>query len=1230
MFCTSSYLAQTTITYTYTGFPQTFTVPACVSTISLTAKGARGGSNTQGVLGGFGGTAFGVLSVNPGDVLNIYVGGSNGYNGGGLAGFSPCTAAMGGVGGGSSDVRLNGNSLANRVIVGGGGGGAGGNRIVSCGRGTGGGGGGGYYGGGGGAGAPGIGGYVLSTGGSQTAGGIAGTSGLCICNNGTMGALWTGGAGGTEVLSNQGISFSAFSGGDGGGLNGGPGQYSLTGITPESGNHNGCGSSGAGGSSYIGSLLSAYTTSGNVSGNGEVIISYTTSIGTLPLNLSQAYMCVGGSATLNAPSQVSYTWSNGSNASNIIVSPTVNTTYSVTGTNSLGCISLGVITVTVNSDTPTVTINSSSNTVCQGNSVTLSGNGANSYTWSGGINNGNPFIPSSTLTYTLIGTNGCGTSTALVTVSVNPNPTLSLNPTSVTLCAGNSTTLTASGAISYTWTGGIQNGSSFIPSATNIYSVSGSDAFGCIGTATATVNVLPSPSLSPVPSSTLLCIGETCSITATGANNYTWMPGGSNASSIIVSPSITSIYSLTQSIGNCVEIKTVSLIVNSLPTITAMASPSIVCYLGNTTLSGTGALAYTWQPFGGTGATVVVSPTVNTIFTLSASDGTCANTTTVSIVTLPGPSLSIAASPTAVCAGNPATLTISGAPIYSWMPIASTGSAIVVNPLSSTSYSATGTNSLGCSSTVTQAIIVLPSPSLSPIPSSSLLCIGETCTISGNGANNYTWMPGGSNATSIIVNPTITSVYSLTQSIGNCVDIKTVSLIVNSLPTITAMASPSIVCSLGNTTLSGTGALAYTWQPYGGVGQTVVVSPTVSTIFTLSASDGTCANSTTLSLFAQPIPTLSIAANPTIVCPGDAATITVNGASIYSWMPTSSNSSVVVVNPVTSASYSVTGTNSLGCSSIASQFILVKSVPVFSISSTNSFICKGSTTTLSALGANSYSWIGGPTNPSWVVNPNSTTTFSVKGIYPNMGCASTQTISVVVFEPQFTITGNTVVCLGGTTTLTANGANSYTWNGNFFFPFIPVSPTVYTVYQVSAASSSNNLVCSSTKTIGVSVNPNPGVSASASKSLVCIGESVTLTAVGATTYTWSNFPPGASVIVTPSGQQNYTVTGTDTNGCSNNAFVFLKTSECTGIQEMGGIKAEILIYPNPNQGAFKIESSSDINLNLVNALGQLIRYIQLSDINNHEETISMLAPGVYFIVGSGNNHWFTQKILVGK
>ncbi|MDI1354894.1 MAG: glycine-rich protein [bacterium] len=1011
-FCHNPYRAQVTLTYTFTGSPESFTVPSCVTTLSLTAKGARGGTNAMGVLGGLGGTAFGVLTVSPGDVLTIFAGGTNGYNGGGLAGVSTCTVAIGGAGGGGSDVRLNGNSLANRVIVGGGGGGAGGNRIMNCGRGTGGGGGGGYYGGGGGAGNPGISGYVLPTGGSQTAGGIAGTSGWAFWQGGYAGTLWTGGAGGTESYANQGSNFTvtAFTGGDGGGLTGGPGQYSLWNGEIYTA---GCGGSGGGGSSYLGSLLSAYTTSGNISGSGEVVISYTTSIGVMPLNFIQANICVGGSATLNAPSQVSYTWSTGSNSSNVIVSPLVNTTYSVSGTNSLGCISLGVITVTVDGTLPSVTINSSSNSICQGNFVTLSGAGANSYTWSGGVSNASPFIPTSTLTYSITGANGCGTATAVVTVSVNPNPTLSANPSSVTLCPGNSTALSASGANSYTWTGGILNGSAFIPPSTNVYTVTGTNVFGCTGTSTAAVTVLPGPSLSPVPS-----------------------------------------------------------------------------------------------------------------------------------------------------------------------------------------------------------------------PSS--LCMGETCTISAQGAGNYTWMPGASNASIITVSPTITTVYSLTQSIGNCIDIKTVSVIVNGLPSVIAMASPSIVCSLGNTTLSGAGALGYTWQPYGGAGATVVVSPTVSTIFTLSASDGTCANSTTVSLITQPIPTLTIAVSPSVVCPGDSATLTVSGASLYNWMPPAGTGSAIVVNPFASSSYSATGTNSLGCSSTVSQFIFVKTIPPINISATNPLVCKGGTSTLSALGADTYSWTGGPANPIWVVNPTSTATFSVKGTFINIGCASIQTITVVVFEPQFTITGNTAVCVGGTATLTATGAFSYIWNGNFPFPSISVSPTLYTVYQVSATSSSNNVICTSTQSIGVQVNPNPTVTAVASRSVICKGESVNLLASGATTYTWNTFPPGASVTVAPAGQQNYTVTGTDANGCRDVAFVSVKVSACTGVKEIEASNVELLICPNPNRGEFEIVCPLDINLSLVNAVGQLIRYIHLSDLNNHKEHISIAAPGVYFIIDRENKQLFTQKIFVGN
>src|SRR5436190_14949756 len=79
-------------TFTYTGALQTFTVPSCVSNISITVRGAQGGANTASTIaGGLGGQATGVLPVSVNDVLYIYVGGINGYNGGGSAGSSPCT-----------------------------------------------------------------------------------------------------------------------------------------------------------------------------------------------------------------------------------------------------------------------------------------------------------------------------------------------------------------------------------------------------------------------------------------------------------------------------------------------------------------------------------------------------------------------------------------------------------------------------------------------------------------------------------------------------------------------------------------------------------------------------------------------------------------------------------------------------------------------------------------------------------------------------------------------------------------------------------------------------------------------------------------------------------------------------------------------------------------------------------------------------------------------------------
>ena len=237
-----------TRTFIYTGAVQTFTVPAGVTSINIAAKGARGGTsgndNAQcGQRGGLGGSASGALTVVPGQVLNIYVGGRGqagnvgGYNGGGAACPDVNTCSRGG---GASDVRQGGNALSDRKIVAAGGGGV---EYSAC-NGN----------GGDGGGLSGIGGNEGGFGGRNGGGAIQGVGGVSGVGayNGSPGLLGVGGASGNHPQGH---------GGSGGG------GYYGGGGSAEDGH-------GGGGSSYIGGVLNGVTTSGVNTLDGEVIITY--------------------------------------------------------------------------------------------------------------------------------------------------------------------------------------------------------------------------------------------------------------------------------------------------------------------------------------------------------------------------------------------------------------------------------------------------------------------------------------------------------------------------------------------------------------------------------------------------------------------------------------------------------------------------------------------------------------------------------------------------------------------------------------------------------------------------------------------------------------------------------------------------------------------------------------------------------------------------------------------
>ena len=208
-----------------------------------------------------------------------------------------------------------------------------------------------------------------------------------------------------------------------------------------------------------------------------------------------------------------YSWDN--NVQNWVpFIPTQTQTYTVTGTDTNGCQNTAQVTVTITA-LPNVSAGQNQ-TICAGSQVTLSGSGAQNYTWDNNVLNGVPFSPTTTQTYTVTGidSNFCQ-NTAQVTVTVNPSPTVS-GGTNQTICAGALVTLNGSGASSYSWNNNVQNNVSFTATQTTTYTVTGTDANGCQDTAQVTVTVNPLPTVSGGLNQAV-CAGQQVTLNGTGA-----------------------------------------------------------------------------------------------------------------------------------------------------------------------------------------------------------------------------------------------------------------------------------------------------------------------------------------------------------------------------------------------------------------------------------------------------------------------------------------------------------------------------------------------------------------------------------------------------------------------------------------------------------------------------------------------------------------------------------------
>lgn len=608
-----------------------------------------------------------------------------------------------------------------------------------------------------------------------------------------------------------------------------------------------------------------------------------------------------------------------------------------------------------------------------------------------------------------------------------------------------------------------------------------------------------------------------------------------------------------------------TVVINPKPTIT-VANQSI-CLGGSVALPASGALSYNWTPAAtlscSTCATPIASPSTTTTYTVTGtSTFGCTNSTTATVTVNPLPSTLSAGPNQSICQGNSAVLSPSGATSYTWTANPTLSCTTCTNPtatpLVTTTYFVTGNTTAGCSAGASVTITVNPKPTITT--TNKAHCAGSSDTLFASGAISYVWSPAtGLSCTacpSPIATPAATTTYTVTGTDANgCTNTATSLVTVNPNPTVTITGNTNI-CIGGSASLTASGsATSYSWTPAATLSCSTcanpIATPTATTTYTVTGTNAFgCTSTSTVTVTVNPLPsTLSAGPNQSI-CQGTTASLNATGASSYVWTASPTLSCTNCANPVASptatTTYCVTGTSTAGCSSTACVTVTV--LPKPTITTTNKAHCVGGTDTLLATGGVSYVWspatgLSCTTCPNPIATPTATTTYTVTGTGTN-GCINTAT-SVVTINPLpvITVTGSNNVCQGSGTTLTASGAATYVWSPATGLSCTAcasptATPNTTTTYTVTGTSAFG---CIGSTTVTLNVNALPNVTAGNNQS-TCLGTPVTLTASGASTYSWSPVT-GLSCTNCPSPSANptttttYIVTGTDLLGCHDTGMV---------------------------------------------------------------------------------------------
>jgi hypothetical protein len=918
---------------------------------------------------------------------------------------------------------------------------------------------------------------------------------------------------------------------------------------------------------------------------------------TVGASATETEICFGESTVLNGSGASSYTWDNGA-LNGVALAPSSNTTYTVTGTDGNGCENTASVAVTVNA-LPTVGASATETSLCAGESTVLTGSGASSYLWDNGAVNGVALAPSSNTTYTVTGTDGNGCeNTASVAVTVNALPIVGASATETSLCAGESTVLTGSGASSYTWDNGAVNGVALAPSSNTTYTVIGTDGNGCENTASVAVTVNALPTVGASATETSLCAGESTVLTGSGASSYLWDNGAVNG--VALAPSSNTTYTVIGTDGNgCENTASVAVTVNALPTVGASATETELCIGESTVLTGSGASSYTWDNGALNG--VALAPSSNTTYTVIGTDGNgCENTASVAVTVNALPTVGASATETSFCAGESTVLTGSGASSYLWDNGAVNG--VAISPASNTTYTVIGTDGNGCENTASVAVTVNQLPSATITASGPTdLCPGAAVTLTADASVGYLWTTGSTDGAITVGSE---GDYAVTVTDGNGCTNTSDPVEVNVFETVIAevnASGPLTFCEGQSVTLTAPDGSGHLWSN-GVAAQSITLDESTDVSVSLTDANGCASASAVVSVTVNPLPEVTVTANgPTTFCQGGSVSLEASAAASYLWTTGASTQSVTIS---TAQEVSVTVTDDNGCENTSANVQVTVNVPSqATITETAATVCPGESVTLTASAGSQFLWNTGEDDQSIVITEQGEYSVTVTD---DDGCESSAGITIdegAAVVAQLVVTGEQDLCAGETVTLSVSDAASFDgflWSNGATSSSITVSAAddySVTVYGSGACIPAEQVLGPVTVTVSSVV---PQVSQN--------GNLLSVTNGPFASYQWfrnGNPIPGAdqsTYEATTSGNYHVQVAA---GGC----VTVSPTVELTiSVSIAEQVVSALAVWPNPSEsGIFRL--SEKVTGVVHSALGAVVADLRATD----SIDLSAQVPGIYVL-----------------